>query len=214
MQLAAQLAGVDLEALLANTQQKQKFAGRVNGSLSLTATGAVPADWKNTLSGPLQLSIDEPVLKDLSVEEVICKAAAQLNQEALTARFAPDTQLRSIRAALDFSQGVGNIRQLNAALPDMEMRGEGKIDLARSKLDIQLNTRVTDDLGKLDNACRMSRKMLAIEWPVTCKGRFDEPPKKWCGIDKDDVAKLATQLATEKVQEKLMKKLGDFFNRD
>ncbi len=129
MQLAAQLAGVDLEALLANTRQRQKFAGRVNGSLSLTATGAVPADWKNTLSGPLQLSIDEPVLKDLSVEEVICKAAAQLNQEALTARFAPDTQLRSIRAALDFSQGVGNIRQLNAALPDMEMRGEGRIDL-------------------------------------------------------------------------------------
>ena len=214
MQLAAQLAGVDLKALLANTRQRQKFEGRVNGSLTLTATGADPADWKNTLGGPLQFSIDKPVLKDLSVEEVICKAAAQLNQEALTARFAPDTQLRSIQAALDFSQGVGKIRQLNAAVPDMEMRGEGRIDLARSKLDIQLNTRVTDDLGKLDNACRMSRKMLAIEWPVTCKGRFDEPPKKWCGIDKDDVAKLATQLATEKVQEKLMKKLGDFFNRD
>jgi len=154
------------------------------------------------------------VLKGLSVEEVICKAAAQLNQEALTANFAPDTHLRGIQAALDFSQGVGNIRQLGAALPDMELRGEGRIDLVRSKLDIQLNTRVTDDLGKLDHACRMSRKMLAIEWPVTCKGRFDEPPKKWCGIDKDDVAKLAAQLATEKVQDKLMKKLGDFLNRD
>ena len=133
---------------------------------------------------------------------------------AITANFAPDTHLRSFRAALDFSQGVGHIRQLNAAVPDMEMRGEGRIDLPRRKLDIQLNTRVTDDLGKLDRACRMSRKMLAIEWPVSCKGRFDEPPKKWCGIDKDDVAKLATQLATEKVQEKLMKKLGDFLNRD
>jgi AsmA protein len=214
MKLAAQLAGVDLKALLANTKQKQKFEGRLNGSLTLSATGADPAGWKNTLGGPLQFSIDEPVLKDLSVEEVICKAAAQLNQEVLTARFAPDTHMRRIQVALDFSQGVGKIRQLDAAVPDMEMRGEGRIDLARGKLDIQLNTRVTDDLGKLDNACRMSRKMLAIEWPVTCKGHFDEPPKQWCGIDKDDVAKLATQLATEKVQEKLMKKLGDFFDRD
>ena len=214
MNVSARIAGVDLAALLASTQQKQQFAGRVNGSLTLAATGADPATWKNTLSGPVQLGIDEPVLKDLSVEQVICRAAAQLNQEALTAHFAPDTHLRSFRAALDFSQGVGHIRQLNAAVPDMEMRGEGRIDLPRRKLDIQLNTRVTDDLGKLDRACRMSRKMLAIEWPVSCKGRFDEPPKKWCGIDKDDVAKLATQLATEKVQEKLMKKLGDFLNRD
>ncbi len=214
MNVSAQVAGVDLEALLASTQQKQQFAGRANGSLTLAATGADPATWKHTLSGPVQLGIDEPVLKDLSVEQVICRAAAQLNQEALTAHFAPDTHLRSMRAALDFSQGVGHIRQLNAAVPDMEMRGEGRIDLPRRKLDIQLNTRVTDDLGKLDHACRMSRKMLAIEWPVSCKGRFDEPPKKWCSIDKDDVAKLATQLATEKVQDKLMKKLGDFLNRD
>ncbi|HQY70215.1 MAG TPA: AsmA family protein, partial [Pseudomonadales bacterium] len=209
MNVSAQVAGVDLQALLASTQQKQQFAGRANGSLTLAATGADPATWKNTLSGPVQLGIDEPVLKDLSVEQVICRAAAQLNQEALTAHFAPDTHLRSIRAALDFSQGVGHIRQLHAAVPDMEMRGEGRIDLPRRKLDIQLNTRVTDDLGKLDHACRMSRKMLAIEWPVSCKGRFDEPPKKWCGIDKDDVVLLAAPAATEKVQDKLMKKLGD-----
>lgn len=214
MNVSAQVTGVDLAALLASTQQKQQFAGRANGSLTLTATGADPATWKNTLSGPVQLGIDEPVLKDLSVEQVICRAAAQLNQEALTAKFAPDTHFRNVQAALDFSQGVGHIRQLHAAVPDMEMRGEGRIDLPRRKLDIQLNTRVTDDLGKLDHACRMSRKMLAIEWPVSCKGRFDEPPKKWCGIDKDDVTKLATQLATEKVQDKLMKKLGDFLNRD
>jgi AsmA protein len=214
MNLAAQIDGVDLRTLLADTQQTQRFEGHANGSLTLSATGTDPAAWKRTLSGPVALDIGQPVLKDLSVEEVICKAAAQLNQEGLTARFAPDTHFRNLRAALDFSQGVGTIRRLDAAVPDMEMRGEGRIDLARGTLDIQLNTRVTDDLGKLDHACRMSRKMLAIEWPVTCKGRFDESPGKWCGIDKDDVAKLATQLATEKVQEKLMKKLGDFLDRD
>ncbi len=214
MNVNARLAGVDLKALLASTGQTQKFEGRVNGTLTLAATGADPAAWKNTLGGPVQLAIDEPVLKGLSVEEVICRAAAQLNQEALSARFAPDTHFRSVRTALDFRDGVGTFRELGVAVPDMSMRGEGRIDLPRGRLDVQLNTRVTDDLGKLDHACRMSRKMLAIEWPVTCKGRFDESPKQWCGIDKDDVAKIAAQLATEKVQDKLMKKLGDFLNRD
>jgi len=71
--------------------------------------------------------------------------------------------LRSIRAALDFSQGVGHIRQLNAAVPDW--RCAARPDrLARRKLDIQLNTRVTDDLGS-STSLPHEPQMLAIEWP-------------------------------------------------
>jgi AsmA protein len=214
MKLAAQLAAVDLKALLAATGGVQKFEGRLNGSLQLAAQGADPAQWKNTLSGPLQLGIDDAVLRGVSVEEVVCQAAAQLNHEALKASFEPVTRFRGVQAALDFQQGVGTFRQLGATVPNMSMRGEGRIDLPRRKLKVQLDTRVTDDLSGRDPACRMTRKMLAIEWPVTCKGSFDEDPKRWCRIDEDDLAKIATQFATEKVQDKLMKKLGEFLHRD
>ena len=96
----------------------------------------------------------------------------------------------------------------------MAVRGEGRIDLPRRRFDVQLNTRLTRDPGELDRACRMTRKVLAVEWPVSCNASFDAAAKKWCGIDKDDAAKIASQLATEQVQDKLMKKLGDYFKRD
>ena len=35
--------------------------------------------------------------------------------------------------------------------------------------------------------------------------------RKWCGVDNDDIAKIAGQLATDKVKDKLKDKLGDFF---
>jgi AsmA protein len=214
MQLDAQLAAVDARALLGALTDMENLEGRIDGSASLRAGGSAPADWMGSLRGPVQLGIAEPVLRGLSIEEAICKAAAQLNQEALTASFEPITRFESIRTALDFQHGVGTFRQLGASVPNMTLRGEGRIDLPRRKLDIQLNARVNDDLSERDAACRMTRKMLAVEWPVTCKGSFDEDPQKWCGIDKDDVAKIAAQLATEKIQDKLMKKLGNFFDRD
>ena len=186
--------------------------------MSLLLTSALLA----SLAGPLELTIADPVIKDLSVEETICKAAATINRESLSAHFEPVTRLQSVRTTLDFHDGVGQFRELGLLLPNMRMNGQGSVDLPRQRLDVHLDVRVTNDLAERDPACRMSRKMLAIDWPLRCAGSFDEEPKKWCGIDQDGIAKIAGQIATEKVREKvedklrdkLKGKLGNFLNRD
>ena len=211
LRLKAELAAVDLKALLQATRKVDRMEGRLDGSLELDSAGLTMDAWMAALQGPVRVRVTDPVLNGTSIEELICKAAAQLNQEPLSARFEPVTRFQSIDSGLDFSQGIGTLHNFEASVPNMTLRGEGKVDLGRGKLDIQLNTRVTDDLERLDPACRMTRKMLAVEWPITCKGSFDEDPKKWCGVDNDDIAKIAGQLATDKVKDKLKDKLGDFF---
>ncbi len=213
LRLKAELTTVDLKALLQATRKVDRMEGILDGSLELDSSGHTMDEWKAALHGPVRVSVKDPVLNGTSVEELICKAAAQLNQESLSARFEPVTRFQSIATGLDFSQGIGTLQNFQASVPNMTLRGEGKVNLARSKFDMQLNTRVSNDLEHLDPACRMSRKMLAVEWPITCKGSFDEDPKKWCGVDKDDIAKIAGQLATDKVKNKLKDKLGDFFKR-
>lgn len=214
----AALAGVDLAQLLAVTADTRRVGGRVDGSLQLTANGTDTAALLDSLAGPVQLTIADPVIEDFSAEEAICKAAAAINRESLTASFEPVTRLQSMRTALDFRDGVGRFRELGLVLPNMRMDGDGSVDLPRRRLDVRLDVRVTNDLAERDPACRMSRRMLAIDWPLRCAGSFDEEPKKWCGIDKDGLAKIAGQLATDKVQDKLRDKLkdklGGFLNRD
>ena len=209
MHTDARLDGVDLARLLAAMSDTRRLSGRIDGSLQLEANGADEDALLASLTGPVTVTITDPAIEDFSVEETICKAAATINRESLSARFEPTTRLQSIRTVLDFDNGVGRFRELGLVLPNMHMNGKGNIDLPRQRLDVRLDVRVTNDLAEHDPACRMSGKMLAIDWPLRCTGSFDEEPKKWCGIDKDGLARIVTELATEKVKDKVEDKLRD-----
>lgn len=207
--ITASLDGVDLQRLLMATAETGRVTGRLDGTFELSASGNDAAALTSSLNGPVKLAIRDPVITDLSIEEAICKAAATINRESLTARFEPTTRLQSIHTELGFQAGIGQFRELTLVLPNMHMRGDGRIDLPRSRFDVRLAVRITNDLAERDPACRMSRKMLEIDWPLRCEGAFDDEPKKWCGIDKDGLAKIAGQLATEKAREKVEDKLRD-----
>ena len=212
--LDARLAGTDLRALLQGLGQPPLADGLLDGSMSLRASGAEAAQWKATLAGPVSISVREPVIHDINVEELVCKAAATLNKEALTTQFEAQTRLDGLETALDFTDGVGRVRTLAATLPSMALAGSGSVDLPGQKLRLQLNARVTRDPGEIDTACRMTRKMLALEWPITCRGQFDQDPKEWCGVTSEDLGKIATQLATQKFGDKIKDKLRSLFGND
>jgi AsmA protein len=210
----ARLDGVDAKALLSASQDITNVEGRIKGSLDLSAAGHTPGEWIAALDGPVRFSIAEPVIRELSIEELLCSAVAQTNRESLSTRFEPVTRFENMDLAVDFTDGVGSIGTLSAAVPSVKLRGQGRVNLPQRDFDIQLYARVTEDLERLDRACRLSRKMLAVDWPISCKGAFDDEPKKWCGIDSDDIAAIAAQLAVDSVQDKLLKKLDKFLKRD
>ena len=92
--------------------------------------------------------------------------------------------------------------------------GKGQVNLPARKLKIKLNARIIQDLATLDNACRTPRKMMEVDWPITCKGSFDDDPAKLCGISADDMASIAVQLTRGKLQNNLLKGIGKLFGND
>ena len=205
----AELFGVDLQKLLSVTQQMNTLSGTLGATLQLQARGFSSAQWAASLSGPLQLHVDQPVLHGTNAEEAVCKAAATLNGESLGRSFEPLTRLQTLGASIMFNDGVGELSTLSAAMPTMSLDGFGNVDLSRRTLRLQLGARITGDMESVDPACRMTRKMQRIEWPISCKGSFDEDPANWCGIDKDDLRKIARQLARKNLKDTL----DDFLRR-
>jgi hypothetical protein len=200
----------DIELTIGHAVRRQLSLQGVKASLALRADGAIPA----SLSGPARLSVDQAELRELNVEELVCKAAATLNKEPLTARFEPLTRVAPLLLELDFAQGIGTVRTLAATLPVMQLDGSGHIDLPQRRLALQVGARITGDLEARDRACRMTRKMQRVSWPIACNTSLDAEPAKWCSIDKDELGRIAGQLAGEKLGDKLKDKLGEFFRRN
>jgi hypothetical protein len=209
VEIDAELSGMDLQTLLSVTQQRDRLSGTLGAVLHLQARGLSGAQWAASLSGPLQLHVDQPVLHGTNAEEAVCKAAATLNGESLGRRFEPLTRLQTLDASIAFTDGVGEFSALSMSLPTMSLDGGGRIDLSRRTLRLQLDARITGDMESIDPACRMTRKMQRIEWPITCKGSFDEHPANWCGVDNDDLRNIARQLARKKLKDKI----NDFLRR-
>jgi AsmA protein len=214
LQANLRLKGVDLKQLLISAQKIDNLEGRIDTTVDLHARGLNSKSWTDTLSGPIQVHVDQPVLRDISMEELICTSAAKLNAAKPSRKFPPYTQLGSIDTTMDFNEGNGTFRNLSLLMSTIAIAGKGNVDLADRKLNIKLNARIVQDLGTLDPACRTPKKMMAVEWPVTCRGSFDDDPAKLCGIKPDDMAKIATQLAKGRLENTLKKGLDKFFDRD
>ena len=208
IQVDAELSAVDLQKLLSVTRQMNTLSGTLGATLQLQARGFSGAQWATSLSGPLQVHVDQPVLHGTNAEEAVCKAAAALNGESLGRSFEPLTRLQRLDASIAFSNGVGELSTLSATMPTMSLDGFGNVDLSQRTLRLQLDARITGDMESIDPACRMTRKMQRIEWPISCKGSFGEDPANWCGIDKDDLRKIARQLARKNLKDKLDDFLG------
>jgi hypothetical protein len=200
----------DIELSIGHAVRRELSLRGVKASLALRAEGAIPA----SLSGPARLSIEAAELRELSVEELVCKAAATLNKEPLTARFDPLTRAAPLLLELDFANGIGSVRTLTATLPVMQLDGSGHIDLPRRRLALQLGARITGDLEARDRACRMTRKMQRVSWPIACNTSLDAEPAKWCSVDKDALGRIAGEFAGQKLGDKLKDKLGEFFRRN
>ena len=207
--------GLDIASVLAAGGKPQNVVGRLNASATLNAAGNSTEAWLDTLSGPADFNIAGGEVRDLNVEKMLCEVIASSRQESLSADFEPLTIFQKVTAKLQFEQGIARLQPLSAVLPNLQLGGIGSYHILAGNFDTVLTARLTGDLESRDPACRVDKRLLGIDWPLRCKGRLDDDPARWYGIDRDGVQKILTQLATQevqqKVEEKLQKKLDKLF---
>ena len=129
------------------------------------------------------------------------------NQESLTADFGSATAFQTLAAKLQFANGKAQLRPFTATLSGVRLGGTGEYVLTDKTFDAVFTARLSGDLETHDQACRINKQFLEIDWPVRCKGHLDGDTSDWCGIDRDGLQKIIAQLATSKVKKKVEKEL-------
>lgn len=205
------LTGMDIATALAAMESEPLVSGSADLDWTLNSKGRTTNELIGALQGPIKLRTEQVVLQDMSVEHMLCQAVALTNQEALSANFPASTSFQTLSADVQLANGKANLSPLRAELPQIALKGSGAFDLLSQDFKATVKASLSPELEQLDRACRVSKRLTAIDWPVNCKGNVSTDPAKWCSVDTEeilaDLAKNEGKRKLEKEAGKLLKKL-------
>ena len=186
------------------------LSGRATLQWQLSSRGTTPNELVAALNGPVKLTTEEVTLQGTSVEKLVCQTVAMTNNEKLSTEFGPDTRFRTLAATLDIADGRAALSPLRAELTGLGLVGSGYFDLLEQKFDTTFAATLSPELGELDEACRLSKRLTGLDFPVNCRGSLSGSPGDWCKVDSEAILK---DLALSEGKRKLEKKAGKLLNR-
>jgi uncharacterized protein involved in outer membrane biogenesis len=209
------VSGLDIASALAAAQARPIFTGRATLSWQLRTQRHSQDGLTTTLNGPVKLTTEDVVLQGTSVEKLLCQTVALTNKETLTATFPQDTRFANVSADVQVADGKAQLEPLSAALTGITLNGRGSFDLLKQDFTATFKARLSSELEQVDHACRVSKRLTAIDWPVECAGSVGTEPGKWCRVDAEKILQdLAVNEGREKLEKKAGKLLDKLFNRD
>ncbi|KAA1189478.1 AsmA family protein [Pseudohalioglobus sediminis] len=204
------LEGVDISAALAAAEVDPILAGTASLTWKLHGQGNTSNRLVNTLRGPIDLQTENAVLQDMGVEKMLCEAVALVNQEALSSEFPEDSAFEALSVNIEMGQGKATLKPLRAKLADMRLLGKGALDINSMDFDVTFTAKLLPGLAKRDPACRVNERIMAIDWPVSCKGNVTGEPGDWCAVDSGDIVEdLAEYELKRKAQKEVEEKFGE-----
>jgi uncharacterized protein involved in outer membrane biogenesis len=211
LKTAGSLTAMDIASALAAVESDPILTGTAGLNWQLHSKGRSVNELVAALSGPVKLRTEQVVLREMSVEHMVCQAVALTNQEQLTATFPAYTKFQTLSADIQLADGKARLRPLRAELPQIALVGTGAFDLLSQDFKASVKATLSPELEQLDRACRVSKRLTAIDWPVNCKGNVSTDPAKWCSVDTEeiiqDLAKNEGKRKLQKEANKLLKKL-------
>ncbi len=218
MALNTKLSGVDMKSLMTDFAELETISGTARFNAQFKTSGNTTASFQSNLNGPLSFGIDNAVLNNLNVDKLACTAISKARGKTMKKDNWPaTTTFKKIGGVFQFTNGVGTNDDLAASLENMQITGNGVIDLPANNIDYRVALKISGDITEPgvdengvaaeDSACAINKKYRNIAWPIRCKGPLDAEPGDMCGIDAEGIAKAATNMLADKAKSKLAEKL-------
>lgn len=199
--LDQQLDALQVGAALADLYQADNLSGALSGRISANGSGNNKQAILASLGGEVALSLADGVYRGMDLWYEISSARARLKREEPPPRPAePQTPLNALELAGTLDKGVLRSRKLLAEIPFIRLSGSGQLNLVSQQLDYALQAQVFEAPVLADGRELKDLKGLSI--PLRVRGPMDEP-----GVSVD-LRQLAGEVATQKLKDRLLKKLG------
>ncbi len=213
LQTRGKLTALDIARAAQAAESQLALHGNASLNWQLSGRGATRNGLTRALSGPIKLRTQAVTLKDTSVEKLLCQAVALGNGESLSKPFDSDTKFETVRADIQLEDGIAHLRPLRAELAHIGLQGNGQFSLLDQVFNATFKARLSPSMEELDPACRLSKRLAAIEWPLKCAGKLGADNGNLCSVDSEAILRnVAVQEGRKKLEKKAGKLLEKFFN--
>ena len=134
---------INLEQLLTalSVENKKQLKGTGAATWQLTATGDEIQALTQSLAGSLQVKLEKIALKDKNLAKSIDHIIAFFEKRP-SVNTDKTLMFNHADATFSLDHGLANNRNLKAQMPLLNLRGAGEIDLAKSRMNYQINAQL------------------------------------------------------------------------
>lgn len=195
------VAGIDLTKLAGF----ESLTGILSLQSNTTFTGTMLSSVMDTLDGATTFSIKDGTL-DVRPVKMVAVAVDALRGKNSGIGVWPDLMpFANMEGQHRFVAGTQDGQTFGFVLENMTVNGSGGFDYFSSTLDYELALVLSEtSTGQF----RVAPGLAGIEWPLHCKGSFDQSPADLCRADERAVEKILTSLAKDAVTDKALEKIG------
>ena len=208
--LKAQLQKIDSAAAQQAYDIPQQVRGLLDMNLDVTAGGNSLRRWMGSLNGGASFKVEDGALLGVNLEQQVCRAIALANRKSLSSEHGSDnTPFEQLDGSFTIRNGVVSNSNLVVDLPGLAGKGRGEINLPEQRLDYRVGLLLKGDRSEMpDEACQINERYADIEWPIRCQGYLHNAGSS-CGVDTEEVGKIAARLVGNEVQRKLEERIDD-----
>lgn len=209
------IRGIQLGDVLKAAADTDVISGALTSKADITARGRSVYDIVHSLNGTTSINMKDGEIQGIDMAQTVCQGLNTVKSLGInTQEVDKSTPFANLNASTKIVNGVVNNPDLKAALDAMALSGKGKVNLPKESLDYRVGLTIEENLFK--KTCSIPDSLEGVEFPVDCKGGFDDNPADMCKPDLAVFENIFKAKAKAKVKakvdakkEELKEKLGD-----
>ncbi|OED44260.1 hypothetical protein ACH42_07980 [Endozoicomonas sp. (ex Bugula neritina AB1)] len=202
LNVSAHMKGISLEAMAQPIPALEPVQGLINADFNVNTQGQLQSVLTKNLNGKIQFSIDKGVFTNANFDKLVCEGIASIRKTDLDKTdWGDSTHFKDLSGTFIIKDGVASNNNLIASLSNLNLKGDGKIDLVKQHLDYHMGLNIRGaESPDSDPACQVNEDYVNVIWPVRCEGTIGSQK---CGIDSQRLTDTVTGLFINEGEKRL-----------
>ena len=198
----ASFKGINLQDMATSLHELKTVQGTINADVNIHTQGQLKSILTKNLNGTVMLGIDEGAFTEANFDKMVCESIAKIRKKNIQKTdWGRSTKFKTLGGTFVISNGVVRNKDLTASLSNLNLKGDGNINLVEQSIDyhIGLNIRGNEALDS-DPACQVNKDYLDVTWPIRYKGQLG---MQRFSIDSERLASTIASLAKKDIKSKI-----------